>query len=119
MLSVSLTMVLTLSPRALANKTVASIEAPAEVSKGSEVVIRVTATHNADNPLHYTQWLYIMVNGKEIARWDYTALHRPEAETFSKEVRLITIDNMEIRAEGSCNLHGSAGPTILRTSVRD
>jgi desulfoferrodoxin (superoxide reductase-like protein) len=119
LLSVCLMMVLALCTHALANKTAVSIEAPAEVSKGSEVVIRATAAHNADNPLHYTEWLYVMVNGKEVARWDYTALRRPEAETFSKEVKHMATENLEIRAEGSCNLHGSAGPAIFRISVRE
>lgn len=117
--TVCLTLVLTLCPHALANKTEVSIEAPAEVPKGSEVLLRVTATHNADNPLHYTNWLYVMVNGKEIARWDYTALNRPEAETFTKEVKYVATDTLEIKAEGNCNLHGSAGPAILKVTVRE
>jgi desulfoferrodoxin (superoxide reductase-like protein) len=111
--------ILTLNTHALANKTAVSIQAPAEVPKGSEVLIQVIATHSADNPLHYTEWLYVVVNGKEIARWNYTAFHRPGSETFTKEIKYIAAGNLEIKAEGSCNLHGSAGPATLKISVKD
>jgi desulfoferrodoxin (superoxide reductase-like protein) len=119
LLAVCAMMIFTLYTHAFANKTAVSIQAPAEVSKGSEVLIQVTATHSADNPLHYTEWLHVMVNGKQVARWDYTAFNRPEAETFTKEIKYIATDNLEIKAEGSCNLHGSAGPAILKISVKD
>jgi len=119
LLCVCLVMILTLETHAFANKTTVSIQAPAEVPKGSEVLIQVTATHSADNPLHYTEWLYIMMNGKEIARWNYTAFNRPGSETFTKEIKFIAAENMEIKAEGSCNLHGSAGPAILKISVKE
>ena len=33
---------------ALANKSEASIEGPADAAKGSEVTLRITATHNAN-----------------------------------------------------------------------
>ena len=111
--------ILTLDTHALANKTAVSIQAPGEVPKGSEVLIQVIATHSADNPLHYTEWLYVLVNGKEIARWNYTAFDRPGSETFTKEIKHIAAENMEIKVEGSCNLHGSAGPATLKISVKD
>ena len=107
------------SSDALANKSVASIQAPTEAPKGSEVAIRVTVTHSDNNPLHYTEWLYVTVNGKEIARWNYTAFNRPEAATFTREVKYTATDNMEIKAGASCNLHGSAGPATATISVKD
>ncbi len=107
------------SSDALANKSVASIQAPTEAPRGSDVVIRVIVTHNDNNPLHYTEWLYVTVNGKEIARWNYTAFSRPEAATFTKEIKYTATDNMEIKAEASCNLHGSAGPATATISVKD
>ena len=104
---------------AFADKSAVSIQAPSAVSKGSEVVFRVTVTHNANNFLHYTEWLYVMANGKEIARWKYSSSERPEAETFTKEVKYTVTDNLEIKAEASCNMHGSAGPETLRVSAKD
>ena len=56
-----------------ANKSAVSIQVPSAVPRGSEAVIRVTVTHDANNFLHYTEWLYVKVNGKEIARWKYTS----------------------------------------------
>lgn len=104
---------------ALANKSAVSIQAPSSVQRGSEVVIQVNVTHDGNNFLHYTEWVYVMVNGKEIARWKYTASERPEAESFTKEVRTTATENLEIKAEANCNLHGSAGPAMLRVPVKD
>jgi len=118
-LCVLIAMIIVLSSHALANKSAAFIQAPTEVPRGSEVVIRVTVTHSDNNPLHYTEWLHIMVNGKEIARWNYTAFNRPEAATFSREIKYTATDNMEVKAEASCNLHGSAGPALSKISVKD
>lgn len=104
---------------ALANKSAVSIQAPSTVQRGSEVVIQVKVTHDGNSFLHYTEWVYVMVNGKEIARWKYTATNRPEGENFTKEVKYTATDNLEIKAEASCNLHGSAGPASARTLVKD
>lgn len=108
-----------LAGNAFADKSAVSIQAPSAVPKGSEVVFRVTVTHNANNLLHYTEWLYVMANGKEIARWKYTSSERPEAETFTKELKYTATDNLEIKAEASCNLHGSAGPETVRVLAKD
>jgi desulfoferrodoxin (superoxide reductase-like protein) len=102
-----------------ANKSAASIEVPENITKGSEITIRVTVTHNANNFLHYTKWLQIMVNGKEIARWDYTMFNRPEGATFTKEIKYKVDGDIEIKAEASCNLHGSAGPAIVKVSAKE
>ena len=112
-------MILMLSSLALANKSAVSIQAPAEVQRGSEAVIRVTVTHSDNSPIHHTEWLYITVNGKEVARWDYSAFNRPEAATFTKEIKYTATDNMDVKAEASCNLHGSAGPATSKISVKD
>jgi len=104
---------------ALANKSSVSIQAPPAVQKGSEVVVRVTVTHNANNLLHYTDWVYVVINGKEIARWTYTSSERPEAETFTKEVKFTATENLEIKAEANCNLHGSAGLETVRVQANE
>ena len=74
---------------ALANKSAVSIEAPPSVPKGSEITLRVTVTHKGNNFLHYTKWVQITINGKEVARWDYTSGNRPEAATFTKEIKYV------------------------------
>jgi desulfoferrodoxin (superoxide reductase-like protein) len=104
---------------AFAGKSVASIEAPETARKGSEITIKVTVTHSANSMFHYTQWLKVMANQKEIARWDYTSGNRPEAAVFSKEIKVNALEDLEVTAEASCNMHGSAGPATAKISVRD
>jgi len=102
-----------------ANKAATSIEAPENITKGSEITIRVTVTHNANNFTHYTKWLQIMINGKEIARWDYTAGNRPEGAIFTKEIKYKAEGDIEIKAEANCNIHGSAGPSTVKVLVKE
>jgi desulfoferrodoxin (superoxide reductase-like protein) len=101
------------------NKSATSIEVPENISKGSEITFRVTVTHNANSFIHYTKWLQIMINGKEIARWDYTMGDRPEGATFTKEIKYKAEGDIEIKAEASCNIHGSAGPATVKVLVKD
>ena len=94
---------------AFANKSEASIEGPTEAAKGSEVTLRITATHNANTASHYTEWLKVTANKKEVARWDYTKENRPEGAVFTKEMKIKVTEDTEIVAEASCNNHGSKG----------
>lgn len=100
-----------------ADKTSVSISAPESAAPGSEITIRVTATHSANNFLHHTDWLYIMVNGQEIARWNYSWKNKPEGSVFTKEITYVLTDSIEIKAEGHCNMHGSKGPATAKVSV--
>ncbi len=104
-------------PAALADKTSVSINAPASAAPGSEITIRVTATHSANNFLHYTDWLRIMVNGTEIARWDYTRMHKPESNVFTREIKFVVNEALELKAEGHCNMHGSKGPATANVAL--
>ena len=104
---------------ATANQSSVAIEAPQTVQKGAELTIRVTVTHSANTSLHYTEWLKLTVNQKEVARWDYTSNSRPEAAVFTKELKLKAVENMEITAQASCNNHGSKGPGTVKVTVRE
>ncbi len=104
---------------AWANKAEARIEAPENAPKDSQIVIRVTVTHNANNFFHHVEWLWIQVNDKEIARWDYTASHRPEGETFTKEIKHTVEGGLAIKAKVSCNLHGSAGEAVAKVLLKE
>jgi len=112
-------MILVYGQDVLANKSATSIEAPENVTKGSEITIRVTVTHNANNFIHYTKWLQIMINGKDFAQWDYTRVNRPEGATFTKEIKFKAEGDIEIKAEASCNIHGSAGPSTVKVLVKE
>jgi len=101
-----------------ANKTETKIEAPQSAARGSEITIRVTATHSANNFLHYTEWLQVKINEKEIARWDFTGTNKPEAATFTREVKYRVEGDAEIRAKASCNIHGSAEEGVAMVSAQ-
>ncbi len=104
---------------AFANKASTSIEAPQTPTKGSEITIRVTVTHKGNSFLHYTKWLRVIANQKEIARWDYSSGQRPEAEVFTKEITIKALEDLEVTAEAHCNIHGSMGPATVKISVKE
>jgi desulfoferrodoxin (superoxide reductase-like protein) len=104
---------------AFAGKSAVSIDAPQTAQKGSEVTIKITATHNANSAAHYTQWLKVTVNQKEVGRWEFSSGKRPEGEVFTREVKVKAVENMDVAAEANCNVHGSAGVATLKISVRD
>jgi desulfoferrodoxin (superoxide reductase-like protein) len=103
---------------AVANKSGASIEGPADVAKGTEVTLRVTVSHSANSSSHYTEWVKVTANKKEIGRWDYNKDKRPEAAEFTKEIKFKVMEDTEIVAEASCNNHGSRGPATHKITVK-
>jgi len=103
---------------ALANKAEASIDGPTHAAKGSEVTLRITVTHSANTASHYTEWLKVAANKKDIARWDYTKENRPEGAVFTKEIKIKVTEDTEIVAEASCNNHGSKGPVKHKIIVK-
>jgi desulfoferrodoxin (superoxide reductase-like protein) len=103
---------------ALANKAATSIEGPTSVAKGTEATLRVTVTHNANSPSHYTEWLRVTANKREVARWDYSKEKRPEAAEFTKEIKITVTEDTEVVAEASCNNHGSRGPGTHKINVK-
>ena len=103
---------------AWANKSETKIEAPDTAEKGSEITIKVTVTHSANNFFHHTEWLWAQINGKEIARWDYSATNLPEGATFTKEIKYVVDGDMEIKGKASCNLHGSANEAVVKVTAK-
>jgi desulfoferrodoxin (superoxide reductase-like protein) len=104
---------------ALGNQPTVTIEAPADVVKGSEITIRITVDHSANDPFHHVKWVQVLVNYREILWREYSFFHLPEDYTFRIELKYRVKEDTAIRAEASCNLHGSRGPTFLRVSVRE
>ena len=94
---------------ALADKSAVTIIAPESTAKGTEVTIKLNVTHHGNNMFHHTKWVHIKVNGKEIARWDFSATNTPESENFTEEVKFTVSEPARIEAESYCNIHGSAG----------
>ena len=107
------------APSVFANKSSVSVDAPESVMKGSEITIKLNVEHDGNSIFHYTKWVYVMINGKEIARWDYTWRKKPEAGNFTKEITYTVNEPIEIVAESSCNTHGSKGKAIKKVSVKE
>jgi len=101
-----------------ADKASVTVDAPEDAEKGSEIIIRINVKHSGNNFLHYTDRVYVSVNGKEVKRWEFSAFNRPEAENFSREIRYRVNGPLEIVAEANCSLHGSAGPAKKNVAVR-
>jgi desulfoferrodoxin (superoxide reductase-like protein) len=97
---------------AWADKAESRLEVPEGAAKGSEATIKLTVTHSANSFFHHVEWAWIQVNGKEIARWDFSSGNRPESETFSRTAKVKVEGNLDIRAKASCNLHGSANEAV-------
>ena len=102
---------------AFADKASVSIEAPNKAAIGSEIIIQLTITHNANSYFHYVEWVLVKMNEKEINRWDYSSLKKPEGATFAKEIKITIQENIDIKAEANCNIHGSKGSITWKISL--
>ncbi len=109
---------LTVSSAALADKSSVEIEAPSEAARGSEVTIKVHVKHDSNSFLHYTDWVYLKVDGKEVKRWEYSNFSRPESAKFTVEHKVIVEGTTEIEAKAHCNSHGSSGPATRTIRVK-
>ena len=103
---------------ALADQSAVTIEAPDQAVRGEEIVVKLNVTHSANSFFHYTDWVYVKANGKEIGRWEYSMTNRPEGATFVREVKIPINENTEIVAEANCNMHGSKGPANWKISLK-
>ena len=45
--------------------------------------------------------------------------NRPEGAIFTKEIKLMVNEPLEIVAEANCNLHGSAGPAKKKIALKE
>jgi len=106
-----------LSAVLLANRTAVALAGPVSVAAGTEVTITIQVTHSANTATHYTNWVSVKADGKEIARWDFSASHLPENENFSRTVKYTVSKPVEIVAQGNCVRHGSRGPAVLKIGL--
>jgi desulfoferrodoxin (superoxide reductase-like protein) len=102
-----------------ADKASVAISAPETAAKGSEVLIKLTITHSSNSFFHYTNWVSLKVNGKEVSRWEFTSGKRPEAAVFNREFKIPVNEPMELIAEANCNIHGSAGPAKWKIAIKE
>jgi desulfoferrodoxin (superoxide reductase-like protein) len=116
-LAVAVGIAIFISVPAWANKSETKIEAPQTAEKGSEITIKVTVTHSANSAFHYTEWLWVQVNGKEVARWDFGS-KKPEGATFTREIKVKVEGDLEIKAKANCNMHGSANEAVVKVTAK-
>ena len=101
----------------MADKSSVEIEAPDSAKKGDVVTIVVKVTHDGNNFLHHTDWVYVKVNGEQIARWEFSWNDLPEKEVFVKEVTYPVKGPFTIEAKANCNIHGSVGAVTKQVKV--
>ena len=92
-----------------ANKTSVKIIAPEKAQKGTEITVKIEVSHIGNTSGHFTDWVWVKVNGEEYKRWEYTKDNLPENQNFTLEFTIKAESNLEIIAEGNCNRHGSKG----------
>jgi desulfoferrodoxin (superoxide reductase-like protein) len=117
-LAVAVGIIISISVPVWANQAETKIEAPESADKGSEITIKVTVIHSANSYFHYTEWLWVQVNGKEIAKWEYRSGNRPEGATFTKEVKFKVDGDLDIKSKASCNIHGSANEAAAKVTAK-
>jgi desulfoferrodoxin (superoxide reductase-like protein) len=116
--SLVFSLIFLLSSPSFADKASVAIEAPPNVAKGSEITIRITVTHSSNSARHYVEWTKVWVNNQEIAKWEYTPSNLPEGVPFTREIKYKVEENVEVKAEASCNVHGSKGPATFKITLK-
>jgi len=113
-----LLMVFLSATSALADKASVAIEVPQNAVKGSEVVIRLTVTHSANTDRHHIEWIKVWANNQELMKWEYSSSKLPEGPPFTRELKYKVEGDAEIKAEASCNVHGSKGPAVSKIFIK-
>jgi desulfoferrodoxin (superoxide reductase-like protein) len=86
---------------------------------GFEAAIRIVETRKGNSFVHCTEWARLDVDGKTISRVEFTRSNHPDDAAFTKEVKVKVPGTMEVAAEASCNVHGSAGPAKATITPAD
>lgn len=94
---------------AFANKASVRIEAPESAALGSAITITLHISHEGNNFIHYTDWVYLKIDGEEVARWVFSSFDKPESEKFTRTFTHTINKPIEIASEADCNIHGGAG----------
>jgi len=103
-------LVLIIPVSAMANKTSVELTAPEKAEKGTEVTVVINVKHMGNSATHFTDWVSVKINDKEVKRWEYNKNERPEAGNFTLEYKFVLNEKSKIVIQGNCNKHGSAGP---------
>ncbi|MFH1760371.1 MAG: desulfoferrodoxin family protein [bacterium] len=103
---------------AFAGKASVQIEAPESATMGEVILIQLHVSHEGNNFIHYTDWVYVKINGSEIKRWAFSNFDKPESENFTRTINHTMTGPIEIIAEADCNMHGSAGIAKKNVAIK-
>ena len=103
---------------AFADKSAVRIEAPETAAIGQEITITLHVSHDGNNFIHHTDWVYVKINDQEIKRWTFGMFDTPESEHFTREIQYTVTGPITIKAEADCNMHGSTGISEKKVSVQ-
>ncbi len=101
-----------------ANKSSVRIEAPETAAAGSEITIVLHVSHEGNNFIHHTEWVYLNIDGEEVARWTFSSFDKPESDNFTRTFTYTIRKPIEITAEASCNIHGSSGIDTKKVAIQ-
>jgi len=104
--------------KAFANKASVQIEVPESAAVGKVILIQLHVSHEGNNFIHYTDWVYVTINGSEVQRWTFSNFDRPESENFTRTINHTMTGPIEITAEADCNIHGSAGIAKKNVAIK-
>jgi len=93
----------------LANKTSVKIVAPDSAAIGETIKITIDVKHKGNSSRHFTDWVFIKINGEEVKRWEFTRSNLPDDQEFQLVYEFEAESTVEIEIKGNCNLHGSTG----------
>jgi len=115
---ISCALLLVFTGTAAADKSSVKINAPDNAAMGSDITIDIQVSHHGNNFLHYTDWVYVKINGQEIKRWEFGNFNKPEEENFTRTITYKVTGPLEITAEADCNIHGSKGIATKTVEVK-
>ncbi len=104
--------------KAFAGKSSIRIKVPETAVAGEVILIQLNVSHQGNNFIHYTNWIYVTINGREVKRWTFSNFDKPESENFTRTINHTMTGPIEITAEADCNIHGSAGIVKKNVAVR-
>ena len=93
---------------ALANKSAVRMEAPVHAAQGEKIKIKLFITHSANNFFHHTKKVSLIINGREVTRWEFSPFNLPEAAEFSRTFEYVMTGPITLESAAFCNIHGSA-----------
>lgn len=73
----------------------------------NQYTVTVHVEHDGNNFFHYTDWVRLFSNGKEIQRWEYSRGKRPESENFVVTATITITESSVLTSLAHCNIHGS------------